>query len=731
MLTTREDKTVGQTFPSSLAPEAYTAEFITTPVEELTHTPEIETSGESETGVPSTLISITEPVESSTRQEATTLIDDTMGFTPSETEEASGTTSDMLTTREHKTEGQTFPSSFATDAKTAEFITTPVEVLTHTPEIDTSGESQTGDITTLAPITEPVESSIRQETTTLIHETTDLTPSEIEEASGTMSDMLTTPEDKSTAQTFPTSVATEAKTVEFITTEVEELTHTPEIETSGESETGVPSTLISITEPVESSTRQEATTLIDDTTGFTPSETEEASGTTSDMLTTREDKTEGQTFPSSFATDAKTAEFITTPVEVLTHTPDIETSGESQTGVITTLSPITEPVESSIRQETTTLIEETTDLTPSEIEEASGTMSDMLTTPEDKSTAQTFPTSVATEAKTAEFITTPVEELTHTPEIETSGESQTAVITTLASITEPAESSRRQETRKLINETTDFTPLEIEEASGTTSDMFTTRENKTVGQTFPSGFPTDAKAAELITTPVEELTHTLDIETSGESQTGVITTLAPITEPVESLIRQETTTLIHETTDLTPSEIEEASGTMSDIFTTPEDKSTAQTFPTSVATEAKTAEFITTSVEELTHTPEIETSGESQTAVITTLASITEPAESSTRQKTTTLIDETTDFTPSETEEASGTTSDMLTTREHKTEGQTFPSSFATDAKTAEFITTPVEVLTHTPEIDTSGESQTGDITTLAPITEPVESSITDRKQQH
>ncbi|XP_041365653.1 mucin-17-like [Gigantopelta aegis] len=756
ILTKHEDKTTAETFPTSVPTEAETTAFITKPVDiatsgsfetgditnitliseppessitqentkepsgftthetvitpsetegtsgtmsdiitqpkEKTTRDTFPTSGESQNKVITTLTSITEPAKSSTRQENTTLIYETTVFTPTETEEASGAMSDMLTTPENKSVGHTFPTTVATEAKTEEFITTPVDELTQTPEIETSGGSQTGVISTLTSISEPTESSTRQEPTTLIHETTDLTTSQTEEASGTTSDMLTTPEDKSVQQTFPTSVTTEAKTEEFITTLLDELTQTPEIETSGGSQTGVISTLTSITDPAESSTRQESTTIIGKTTYFTPSETEEAFGTMTDMMTTPEDKSVGQTFPTGGATE----------VENLMHTAEIETSGGSQTGVITTLGSITKPAESSTRQETTTLIDETTDLTPSETEQASGSTSDKITIPEDKTVVQTFHTSFTTEAKTAEFITTPVEELTHTPEIETSGGSETAVTTTLASITEPAESSTRQETPTLFHETTDLTPSEIEQPSGTISHMLTTPEDKTVGHTFSASVATEAKTAAIITEIVEELKHTPEIETSGESETGVISTLISINEPVESSTRQETTTLIQETTDFTPLEIKEASGTMSDMLTTPEDKSIGQTFPTSVATEAKTADFITAPVEELTHTPEIETSGESQTAVITTLASITEPAESSTGQETRKLINETTEFTPLEIEEASGTTSDIFTTRDDKTVGQTFPSSLAPEAYTAEFITTPVEELTHTPEIETS-----------------------------
>ncbi|XP_041365633.1 mucin-17-like [Gigantopelta aegis] len=117
-------------------------------------------------------------------------------------------------------------------------------------------------------------------------------------------------------------------------------------------------------------------------------------------------------------------------------------------------------------------------------------------------------------------------------EIETNDSSEPGVTTTGTTMSQPAGSSNIQYAKQTDKTEVpiDFSTSEseIEESTGTTSKMLT--KSVSVG--------TEDHRTAVISTPVNDLTHSLEIKTSDEIEMAVTTTLMPISQPVEQSSEQ-------------------------------------------------------------------------------------------------------------------------------------------------------------------------------------------------
>ena len=438
----------------------------------ITTLPEIETSGEVETAM-STTFTIAHTDELSTPQETTKQFHETK-------ERAYFTTAEFTTSATQIEEGSGVTSPLTT--KTVDQITEkPITSSGESVEIETSGEAQTQMSTTLK-IHHTDELSSTQQTTEDFQETMEPThfrtgestivTSESIESSVTTPPFFTNTKDFITDKhttTFPDTTEIQASgddtptispiediiTKETITSIVE-----TEMETSGEEETPVDTTvIIALTD--ELSTPPQPTELYHETK-------ERAYFTTVESIETTSGIQEGSTSSPVLTTieDLITGKSITT-------LPEIETSGEVETAMSTTFT-IAHTDELSTPQETTKQFHEskerayftTAEFTTSatQMEEGSGVTSPLTT-------------------KTVDQITEkPITSSGESVEIETSGEAQIQMSTTLQ-IHHTDELSSTQQTTEDFQETMEpthfrtvestFVTSESEESSGTTPPFFT------------------------------------------------------------------------------------------------------------------------------------------------------------------------------------------------------------------------------------------------------------------
>ena len=658
----------------------------------ITTLPEIETSGEVETAM-STTFTIAHTDELSTPQETTKQFHETK-------ERAYFTTAEFTTSATQIEEGSGVTSPLT--SKSEDQITEkPITSSGESVEIETSVEAQTQMSTTLK-IHHTDELSSLHQTTEDFQETMEPThfrtvestfvTSESEESSKDfITDKHTTTfPDTTEIQTSGDDTPTISPIEDIITKETITSIVETEMQTSGEEETPVDTTvIIALTD--ELSTPPQPTEQYHETK-------ERAYFTTVESIETTSGIQEGSTSSPVLTTieDLITGKSITT-------LPEIETSGEGETAMSTTFT-IAHTDELSTPQETTKQFHEskerayftTAEFTTSatQIEEGAGVTSPLTTKTEDQITEK------------------PITSSGESVEIETSGEAQIQMSTTLK-IHHTDELSSTQQTTEDFQETMEpthfrtvestFVTSESEESSGTTPPFFTntndfitdkhttafpdTTEIQTSGDDTPTISPIeDIITKETITSIVET-----EMETSGEEETPVDTTvIIALTDELST--PPQPTEQYHETKERA-------------YFTTVESIET-----TSGIQEGSTSSPVLTKMEDLitgisiTTLPEIETSGEVETAMSTTFT-IAHTDELSTPQETTKQFHETK-------ERAYFTTAEFTTSATQIEEGSGVTSPLTT--KTVDQITEkPITSSGESVEIETSGEAQTQMSTTL------------------